>query len=589
MAASNKCPEKLTRRTGKTVPSIEYKNKCWVINGDFSWVTFIKQILEQYPHFTDIVPELEIVDYKVYIELVTFGQSGIEWLDNLKADTGQLELERVSNKYLYKDQLDQFIDICDFTSLKKLLSFSLLIGYSDYARRNIVLRFDETTKKIKFYLIDFGDYDKFMNIFNFEDLLGFFKSELGKSIVNKLRENKDDYLKLDTVNTSAEFITEPYLKRRYNQNFRIYFKYYNQNTFIDNLISFFIDKYRKGICYFMSAPPKIIRQYFPHIITTLEQQQSINNNEELITILYSYPNKGYNDVQIKYINDNIIETIKKNINDKEFIEKIKNIIITLIEMNAETQTGGKYNYNKYLKYKKKYVSLKGTQMGGANIAINESSTNKKYTGAGMLLLEKYDNGKGRNELAIILFAGSKLPMGSDFLYSDLGGHIDDKDVTCVTNVTNQPSDVKMNNAVNITKAASVRETLEESRGTIMIRSLSDDTVFIDVTHKNQVYRCYILCLQPDIIHSDDYDNNRRILDAVDVHHTMKETHGMARFYLSDIMANLGNNVAKDVNGEEKHIYDRTVNVIKHAANKNLFQEASKNCKKIVKLNTFLVY
>jgi len=135
--------------------------------------------------------------------------------------------------------------------------------------------------------------------------------------------------------------------------------------------------------------------------------------------------------------------------------------------------------------------------------------NNKYTGSGVLLLENYNNNQGRIEPAVILFRNKHMNA-----YADLGGHIDQVDLS-----TKYPLE-----------SAASREAFEESACLLKICKLKNATY---VTHNS--YFCYILGIAPGILHSKYYNDNLKIIQRNQFQYQYKETDGIMRFYLSDLL------------------------------------------------------
>lgn len=215
-----------------------------------------------------------------------------------------------------------------------------------------------------------------------------------------------------------------------------------------------------------------------------------------------------------------------------------------------------------------------TQSGG----VIYNYKNKKYGGAGIIFMEKYKNNKGRNEWALILFKSKR---GKCIFYEDLGGGID-KD------------DLEYDNPLKNTAA---REAFEESRGLISIEPehitsrINNKNTYIDLGKKYS-YRGYFIALPPKFIKSDDYLLNKSNIDKnKTVDHVMKETHGITRFYIKDLVKDglLDDHelVARDVNNKKYVIYGRTRELIKSAYKQKILNNVIKFPKNVIKLNTVI--
>jgi hypothetical protein len=162
------------------------------------------------------------------------------------------------------------------------------------------------------------------------------------------------------------------------------------------------------------------------------------------------------------------------------------------------------NYNElYEQYKQQYQQLK-TQHGGSS----KHTKYKNFTGAGIILLEDYDNQKGRREPAVILFKNNHMRA-----YADLGGHIDKKDLS----------------TKNPLMSAALREAHEESCGLLTLKSIPDR--YIDL----KSYRCYFIKIASNTIKTEDFNKNLKNIQNSKLPPSYKETNDMARFYISDLL------------------------------------------------------
>lgn len=160
------------------------------------------------------------------------------------------------------------------------------------------------------------------------------------------------------------------------------------------------------------------------------------------------------------------------------------------------------NYdNLYNKYKEKYENLKKQNR-------NNFTKYKNFTGAGIIILEDYNNNKGRQEPAVILFKNSHM-----LAYADLGGHIDN-------------DDLKSKNPLMKT---ATREAFEESCGLLNFKKIPD--IYVDLPH----YRCYFVKINSEIVMTDDFRKNMKTILTSKLPNYFKETIDIARFYISDLL------------------------------------------------------
>lgn len=222
-------------------------------------------------------------------------------------------------------------------------------------------------------------------------------------------------------------------------------------------------------------------------------------------------------------------------------------------------------------YTKKYLLLK-TQNGGAVF----KDSDKNYSGSGILLVDLYNN-----KPCLILFSSKRK---GNILYGDLGGHIDKEDM----------------HSIEPLLTCATREAFEESMGLFNFTKCSHMTQnknrIIDIKNKkNQHYRCFIVPLDTGMfgeIENQNYTKNKTILNARNVPNVFKETHDVRRFYISDMIDNgikhtHDNFETKDIFGDKHMIYSRTVNVIKKALDKEIFNSELKNPIKMIKINSII--
>lgn len=130
--------------------------------------------------------------------------------------------------------------------------------------------------------------------------------------------------------------------------------------------------------------------------------------------------------------------------------------------------------------------------------------NKKFVGSGILLLEKH-----QNNYKIILMNSIHNK------YEDFGGGLE-------------------NNGLweNATK-----ESLEESSGYLDFSEIKKPSLYIDYKYKHdnivEWYRCFIICIENNIIKKSLFNQNLKILKNKNYNHTFLEMRLMKRFDLED--------------------------------------------------------
>lgn len=209
---------------------------------------------------------------------------------------------------------------------------------------------------------------------------------------------------------------------------------------------------------------------------------------------------------------------------------------------------------KYLKYKNKYLNEKNLQKAGVDVKVKIGLVEQMYSGAGVLLFEKYNNAKGRNEWAIVLIKGAMRYAANKFMYEDFGGKID-KAIPDVLSRT------------------AARELFEESCGLINV----DYNLLNRIPHVTQIkYACFPFFVDTGIIVKKNYEhNNTELKKGGDrrLRHFI-ETSSIARFYINDIIDNIftaaGDFDCVDAFGNHQKIFRRTVGCIKSILH-NIFQ------------------
>lgn len=169
---------------------------------------------------------------------------------------------------------------------------------------------------------------------------------------------------------------------------------------------------------------------------------------------------------------------------------------------------------------------------------------KKYSGAGVVLLEEYyvNKTKTREGPVFVLFKSCRTDE-----YTDLGGLIDKKDVGSILINT------------------SIREALEESCGTIDLTKTNFAKVsYIDINHNGDYYRSHYICIARNMIKKDlaeIYKNNRKIIGPKRINPAWLETCDIKRFYVSDLYNNKINKCL-DTEGTEFKIGKRMMDSLR---------------------------
>jgi hypothetical protein len=212
--------------------------------------------------------------------------------------------------------------------------------------------------------------------------------------------------------------------------------------------------------------------------------------------------------------------------------------------------------------KHRYISAKQSmirQMGGA---IYSDPDNKKYSGAGIIIVTKY-----KGKLAIILFKGIRNGLT---VYEGLGGNIDTDQL-----MTTDPL-----------VSTAIREAFEESRGYLTIdphtKSLKQ---YIDIETKDSdtYYRAYLLGVLENSIWISDYESNKKTLNENDTKKTMKETDGMAYFYVNDVI----DGKFVDHMNNKQTLFSRTISLLNQFTESD-FIRAMKNPLKLIPLKTMYI-
>ena len=224
------------------------------------------------------------------------------------------------------------------------------------------------------------------------------------------------------------------------------------------------------------------------------------------------------------------------------------------------RTDDKSNYNHY---KTLYLTLKG----GASVKVKR----KTFSGAGIVLVEKYKNRNNRNkkELVVILFRNSWTG-----LYEDIGGSIEKKD-------TNFPL-----------LGTAIREAFEESCGLINITNPKHikNQKFVDL-HSYHSYRSYFIGIK-NFRKKDYLYNLRKIKNNVKKFPKyMQEMNNVTRFSICDLIndgilseTKRGKFRTRDIKGKMCTIKFRTKLLLQQAILKGHLSEAIKKPLKFRKHN-----
>jgi len=228
-------------------------------------------------------------------------------------------------------------------------------------------------------------------------------------------------------------------------------------------------------------------------------------------------------------------------------------------------------WRRYIQLRELYLRLKGKvaeQTAGARVVYVDEDTLRRYSGAGVILCEVYEN-----ELSVILFRSSERRM-----YEDLGGGLDYDDLT----------------TENPLKSAAIREAFEESRGLINITEPKRMKRYVDGQFGPRYYRTYLVGINEKSLFSD-YHFNKTIIDKnKKIKSTMKETDDIDRFYVKDLIkGGIMDSVTGlsfttvNVNGESKKIYTRTVDILKLAIRDDLVSKVVRTPAEFVGLKSYV--
>lgn len=211
-----------------------------------------------------------------------------------------------------------------------------------------------------------------------------------------------------------------------------------------------------------------------------------------------------------------------------------------------------------------------TQVGGNKrylLISNKGGITKCYSGAGIMVIERlYKNSLGREEPAVILFRSCLTGE-----YEELGGGVDIKDFA----------------GENTLSKTAKREAKEESSNLFNFDNVDLDMIYkglnnnVDRNANGDIYRCYIVCLaenQGNNRWKDMYDYNRTIIDRSLAKSYWKETNDMQRFFISDLVNNIGqvrgSVTVTDAEGYTRIVAGRTKGCLKMMLKGYMFTGAS---------------
>lgn len=257
-----------------------------------------------------------------------------------------------------------------------------------------------------------------------------------------------------------------------------------------------------------------------------------------------------------------IQTPAGTYNISSSVEKVKTFLETLAKIKADEESntateinqvyspliptvGGNINSTD----KWSYGKLPSGQEG---LIYNDGRTTKYFSGAGGLFFEKYFNNGTRIEPTVVLVISTKRHD-----CEDAGGTVDKSD---------------FQNELTLANTAK-REINEETLNLFNVNKLNldDKKLYVDVLHNNSYYRCYALCLDPNVVNKEWFEMNKSIIlenaKKLAVPYTWKEVNDMTRFYISDLVNELNKNISgqfkcKDVYGTEHLVRDRTKEALK---------------------------
>lgn len=185
----------------------------------------------------------------------------------------------------------------------------------------------------------------------------------------------------------------------------------------------------------------------------------------------------------------------------------------------------------------------------ANILLITPDPKRRYSGSGIILLEKYGS-----QVRVILAKTKR------FVFEDFGGHLD--------------KTIKASQKTLEDNA--VKELAEESQHLFWIEKLELESKiagknrYVDIPDatNSAYFRCYFICIEgiedSDIL--DFYLRNRGIIvNSLGFGHEYFESVALDRFNLSDIEKNIagsgGNIISPDVSGRRQTIRDRTADCL----------------------------
>lgn len=207
----------------------------------------------------------------------------------------------------------------------------------------------------------------------------------------------------------------------------------------------------------------------------------------------------------------------------------------------------------------------GKISGSQNGLIYKNLNQLKYfSGAGILFVERTYNNGTKQEPTILLFGSS-----NGQVYQETGGSIDPTDFNGSSTLQN----------------AAIRETLEESSNyleikTVLDRSIGNKPMYIDITHNQTYYRCYVIGIDEQSFNVGSYIGNLdKLAKTQFLPDAWSEMSSVKRFYISDIKKALsqkqidGTILCRDVNQVDCTIRGRTVQVIQAGLDTSIIETA----------------
>ena len=185
--------------------------------------------------------------------------------------------------------------------------------------------------------------------------------------------------------------------------------------------------------------------------------------------------------------------------------------------------------------------------------VKNTETNKIYSGSGVIFLERNFGTSTPTPTILLVITDNNIA-------EDIGG------------------DLHKNIVVNkdILASNAIKEVVEESQSLFIIDKrnieiiFNSTNLFIDVeAPDNTYYRCYFVCITgtENSNLSDLFKQNKLKLNLKGPE--FEETNDIQRFFLTDILKCVNNNMntCNNINGSEYTVRDRTIKIIKQLNNK----------------------